>query len=92
MDFNSIDNQPYSVTENTRFKHRMQILYQSSSNKAYFNVAATRLTTNIWSSAVSLMPMLSLTVQWITVNFERRQVIFHKSSHMVHTAEALVDI
>lgn len=54
-------------------------------------MTAVSLTTDIWSSSVSPMPTLSLTAQWITEDFEKRQVILHSQEFPgSHTAEALV--
>lgn len=47
-------------------------------------------TTDIWTSNVSLMSMLSLTAQWIDKHFERHQVLLHcKEMPGSHTAANL---
>lgn len=39
--------------------------------------AAISFTTDIWTSNVSLMSMLSLTAQWVNEEFEQQQVLLH---------------
>ncbi len=68
-----------------------QIVYSHINSLLHENLTAVSLTTDIWSSSVSPMSMLSLTAQWITEDFEKRQVILHSQEFPgSHTAEALV--
>lgn len=68
-----------------------QIVYSHINSLLHENLTAVSLTMDIWSSSVSPMSMLSLTAQWITEDFEKRQVILHSQEFPgSHTAEALV--
>ena len=52
------------------------------------NIKAVSFTSDIWSSSVCPMSMLSLTAQFINKNFELTKVVLHKFPGS-HTAEAL---
>ncbi|CAI5676938.1 unnamed protein product [Oreochromis niloticus] len=53
-------------------------------------VSALSFTTDIWTSSVSLMSLLSLTAQWIDEEFVRHQVTLHaKSFRGSHTSQSI---
>lgn len=67
-----------------------QTLYNNINTLLQSNVSKISFTSDIWSSSVSPMSMLSLTAQWINENFELKQAVLHSQEFSgSHTAAAL---
>ena len=56
------------------------------------DISAISFTTDIWSSDVSLISMLSLTAQWIDTDFKLQKILLHSQEFRgSHTAAAISD-
>lgn len=91
MEMIALDNQPFSIVEDRgRLQPAKSALlfrpippcFERSHGHAYpqtdgLNVTDISFTTDVWSSDVSQMSMLSLTTQWIDENFEMKRAVLH---------------
>ena len=86
MEFIALDNQPFSVVD-VGFRRLVEHRHTLPS-RSYFsdvalqelhsnNVTAISFTTDIWTSEIKPMSMLSLTAQWIVEDFVLRKVVLH---------------
>ena len=75
--FIALDDQPLSVVENVGFCHLLSPLFDEVKKHVRNLVneaSALSFTTDIWTSSVCPMSLLSLTAQWIDDEFVRHQV------------------
>ena len=101
MEFIALDDQPFSVVENTGFRNLIAHLeprytlpsrrfFLDVSLPALYDVVATHIhnlidkngldvsfTTDIWTSDVSPVSMLSLTAQWLDQDFNMQKAMLH---------------
>ncbi|KAK0134574.1 Zinc finger BED domain-containing protein 4 [Merluccius polli] len=98
MEFIALDDQPFSVVEDVGFRSLMKVCLPEIHNIVATHIhellardiTAISFTTDIWSSDVSPVSMLSLTVQWIDKDFNLIKAVLHSQEFTgTHSAAAI---
>ncbi|KAI7792535.1 putative zinc finger BED domain-containing protein 4-like [Triplophysa rosa] len=101
-EFIVLDDQPLSVVENMGFQRLCRYYISDTAvpskykqvcefiSKRLENVSTISFTTDIWSSDVCPMSLLSLTAQWIYSSFDLQKAVLHaKQFRGSHTGESI---